>query len=182
MAPIVLRKRTKTAPDVRQIFKNSRTKKAAAFHPANRIKIARLDGRGELQVLVEWKPQQGKKYSDTWVRRRSNKRYRHFLTNRNRKTTSLAICLSRGYLKTLVQETAESDFENSKNPLHGVQRRKTKSNNDAAVSKTSALDPSSVNHQYQNSFQTVRSSVARSPRSKYQLRNRPNHEGLAVDK
>ena len=67
------------------MFKNSRTKKvgrhgswkstesAAAFYPANRIKGARLDERGELQVLVEWKPQQGKKYSDTWVRRRSNK-------------------------------------------------------------------------------------------------------------
>jgi hypothetical protein len=46
-----------------------------------------------------------------------------------------------GCLIHLVQEIAGSDFENSKNPLRRVQRRKTKSGNDTAVSKTIAVDP-----------------------------------------
>jgi len=136
---------------------------ADAFYPANRVKNARVDEQGELQVLVEWQPQQGKNYPDTWEPEKNV-------------TRDLLV----GYLVNLLLDKAESNFETPKH-LHTRAKGEEKIGQRRRGLRTSAVDPSSLNDQPKSS-QTAPSPVAQSPRSTYQLRSHQNHKGRSVNK
>jgi hypothetical protein len=151
---------------------------ADAFYPASRIKNARVDERGELQVLVEWQPQQGKKYPDTWVRQSSISDMTFSDEQEPEKNVTRDLLV--GYLVNLLLDNAESNFETPKH-LHTRAKGEEKTGQRRRGLKTNAVDPSPLNDQPKSS-QTAPSPVARSPRSTYQLRSHRNHKGRSVNK
>jgi hypothetical protein len=155
------------------------TQSADAFYPANRIKNVRVDERGELQVLVEWQPQQGKNYPDTWVRQNSICYLKFSDEQEPEKNVTRDLLV--GYLVNLLLDNPESNSETLKH-LRTRAKGEEKIGQRRRGLKTNAVVPSSLNDQPKNSFQIAPSPVARSPRSTYQLRSHRNHKGRSVNK